>query len=359
MFGLGAVLCAILTGQPPFVGDTAESTRQLAAQRKLDAAFARLDECGAEQDLVALCKRCLDPDRDTRLRNGGEVASAVQAFRVEAEERARQAELDRVRAEAQGKGRGASGGTAKAKEGSTGACGIAGVAGPRQRGICLVAGSAVPQRRERLARNADAVAALLTSCEESLRAGDSAKAAVAFEAAEKRAAEGGAGDLDHRLEQCRSDLSLLRDLDSSDQFRWTPIENSFPGNKERAINYREALTRFDPDLYSPSEVARRINASSLRDRLVAVFDMWLGAEEVEEKSTAIRAVLQLVDPDPYRDTWRDAAKNNDETKLAVIANQPELIDQPPWLVAIVGDVGVVPRERRRSVLETVICKAAK
>src|SRR5262249_31986807 len=59
----------------------------------------RLEACGAEPELVALCKRCLSGKREARPRNGGELAVAVQAFRVEAEERARQAELDRVRAE--------------------------------------------------------------------------------------------------------------------------------------------------------------------------------------------------------------------------------------------------------------------
>src|SRR5262249_22625639 len=63
VFGLGAVLCAILTGQPPFVADTREATRQLAAGKKLEAAFARLDACGAEPELVALCKRCLSPEK--------------------------------------------------------------------------------------------------------------------------------------------------------------------------------------------------------------------------------------------------------------------------------------------------------
>ncbi|MGL4421674.1 MAG: serine/threonine-protein kinase, partial [Gemmataceae bacterium] len=35
VFGLGGILCALLTGKPPYVGDNAESTRQLAARAKL------------------------------------------------------------------------------------------------------------------------------------------------------------------------------------------------------------------------------------------------------------------------------------------------------------------------------------
>ena len=66
MFGLGAILAVVLTGQPPFVGDTAESTRVLAARGKVEACFARLDASGIEPDLVALCKRCLSPERADR-----------------------------------------------------------------------------------------------------------------------------------------------------------------------------------------------------------------------------------------------------------------------------------------------------
>src|SRR5262249_55228758 len=86
VFGLGAILCTILTGQPAFVGNTVETTRLLAARGKVGEAFARLEECSAEPALVSLCKRCLDPQKSERPRNAGEVAAAVQQFRAESEE---------------------------------------------------------------------------------------------------------------------------------------------------------------------------------------------------------------------------------------------------------------------------------
>ena len=99
VFGLGAILCVILTGKPPFVAESAESTRQIAARGKLDDAFARLDTCGAEPELIALAKRCLSPEACDRPADAGEVARAVAALRADAERRARQAEMDRATTE--------------------------------------------------------------------------------------------------------------------------------------------------------------------------------------------------------------------------------------------------------------------
>jgi tRNA A-37 threonylcarbamoyl transferase component Bud32/tetratricopeptide (TPR) repeat protein len=93
VFGLGGILCTILTGRPPYTGDTAESTRQLAARAKLDDALVRLASCGAEPDLVALCRRCLSPEKADRPADAGEVARAVADLRADAEGRARRAEM--------------------------------------------------------------------------------------------------------------------------------------------------------------------------------------------------------------------------------------------------------------------------
>src|SRR5689334_15729514 len=59
--------------------------------------------------------------------------------------------------------------------------------------------------RERDARNAAAVAALLAQAEEALRADDASRAQVALEAARMRSAEGGATEQEQRLRELDAD----------------------------------------------------------------------------------------------------------------------------------------------------------
>jgi tRNA A-37 threonylcarbamoyl transferase component Bud32 len=88
VFGLGGILCVILTGQPPYT-----DARQSLAGDVTDA-FARLDGCGADVALIELAKACLAPDPGARLSDAVEVAGRMKHYQGDVV--ARQAEADRL-----------------------------------------------------------------------------------------------------------------------------------------------------------------------------------------------------------------------------------------------------------------------
>src|SRR5262249_19252845 len=59
VFGLGGVLCEILSGHPPYTGATREELFHKAANGDLTDARGRLERCGADPELVRLALACL------------------------------------------------------------------------------------------------------------------------------------------------------------------------------------------------------------------------------------------------------------------------------------------------------------
>jgi serine/threonine-protein kinase len=99
VFGLGAILCVILSGKPPHTGGSDEALRRVATG-DLRQAFALLDGCGAEAELVVLAKECLHADREGRPRHGGVVAERVTAYLAAVQQRLRAAEVEWAAAQA-------------------------------------------------------------------------------------------------------------------------------------------------------------------------------------------------------------------------------------------------------------------
>jgi serine/threonine-protein kinase len=93
VFALGAILCEILTGRPPYCEDQPDAVVVQAAHAALDPARARVEACDADPALKRLCLACLMPARAARPANAGEVARTLRDFLVSVEERAHQAEL--------------------------------------------------------------------------------------------------------------------------------------------------------------------------------------------------------------------------------------------------------------------------
>jgi tetratricopeptide (TPR) repeat protein len=361
VFGLGGILCAILTGQPPFVAPTLESALQLSAQKELGDTLARLDACGADRELVAICKGCLAAEREDRPSSAGAVADALQSYRVAAEERARRAELDRVKAEGE---------RAKAE---------LQVAEQRKRRkvelallaavlLLVTGGGAVAwwrqtenlrqqfaeerqagERLARLASNGEGAAASVGECERALVAGRMDRAAPALADADRRMAEGGAEELRERVERCRADLAILRALNRVDTFRWTPVENNLPKQRKLVEQLRAAFEKFGvvPGVTPADEVARRVADSHVRDRLLTALYLWL----VWDPSPGLRQLLALIDPDGFRESFRDAAAAGDRARLASLTGRKEALNQPPWFAAVLGQNPDASVDRRREVLE--------
>jgi tetratricopeptide (TPR) repeat protein len=99
VFGLGGVLCTILTGAPPY-GSGGREVLSKAQRGDLVEAVARLNGCAAEETLVALAKECLCPDAAGRPRDAGVVAQRVTAYLAAVQQRLRAAEIERAAAQA-------------------------------------------------------------------------------------------------------------------------------------------------------------------------------------------------------------------------------------------------------------------
>ncbi|MDA1016239.1 MAG: protein kinase, partial [Planctomycetota bacterium] len=100
VFGLGAILCEILTGRPPYVADSGAEVYRLAVRAKLDDANQRLDECGADTELIAITKQCLSSEPNDRARDAGVLANQLAEYFASVQTRLARAERTAVEAKA-------------------------------------------------------------------------------------------------------------------------------------------------------------------------------------------------------------------------------------------------------------------
>ena len=155
VFGLGAILCEILTGQPPYVPDEDGPVLQAGRAGDLAAASPRLDGCGADAELIALAQGVPGGGDGRAAADAGEVAAAVAAYLSAVRERLRPAERERAAAQAraeEAQGDGARGTAGAAGRTGAGGGGAGAAAVRRRRGGLVVA--------ERTTRARDVEAAL-------------------------------------------------------------------------------------------------------------------------------------------------------------------------------------------------------
>jgi serine/threonine-protein kinase len=360
VFGLGAILCAVLTGQPPLPGSR---TVALAASRQgdLEEAFARLDGCGADADLMALCRECLAPVREERPRHAGVLAERVAAYQAAVQERLRRAELERAQAEV------------KAREERkrrrvqlilaatvvalflTG--GAAWVWVERVRSAQKAEAAQAAQQRERKVHAQVHEARVLH--ERAGKAGPAERrglAAAALAAAERADALLVRGEADPQLRaQVAAFLTRLRDEDKQRQAddrdrlmlerlaqarlsQTAVLDNVFRNDKGEK-EYRQAFLEYGIDFQklSPAEAARRLRDRPIRKQLVAALDDWIMIRRLVSHPDDPRAweplfkVARLADPDRWRNRVRNAmvSRKWNPRLLLKLAKTADLAVQPP------------------------------
>jgi serine/threonine-protein kinase len=338
VFGLGAVLCEILTGGPPFGGETAEAVRLRAVRGQVEDACARLDGCGADAELVALCKGCLAAEREGRPRDAAEVAGAVAAHLEAVEGRLRRAERERAAAEVQA----AEQGKRRRWQAAAAACvlalallGAGAWWGDRQRG------ERAKDRAVAAERDRQEAVALLAHAEEVLAAGDLATADVALAQAEGRVGSAGPADLRDRLAAARRDRDLVRDLREIEDLSWAPGNISMPDRAGLAGRYRAAFARYGLDVggAGAGAAADAVRASPVSAALVAGLGEWFATDS---GAPHLRQMLDRLDPASDRVAIRAAMAAGDWGRVRALVGAMDGPKVPAWFAASVGFHHMVP-----------------
>ena len=97
VFGLGAILCEILTGKPPYVADDSVQVFRMASRAKLDDCLKRIDDCTAEPELVELAKDCLAPEPVDRPPDADALSNRITSYLEGVETRLKETEIERAK----------------------------------------------------------------------------------------------------------------------------------------------------------------------------------------------------------------------------------------------------------------------
>jgi serine/threonine-protein kinase len=382
VFGLGAILCEILTGQPPFGGSSREEIRAQAARGDLTDAVERLETCGADAELIDLARSCLRPERDWRPRNAGEVARRITAYLTGVQDRLKAAELARVEAQT------------RAEEAQK----RARIELARRRLTVALAGSILGlvllggggwaylarQRTARLVATAGVVTDALAEAErfrgqaQSAAAGDLTIWSEAIGAAKRARDLLAQGEADAALRK-RVTLALTdieweqeaakqRAIEIERDHRFLSELEAIRGNrsehwdpKRTDAEYAEAFRSFgiDLDQLDPKDAGRHVAARSEPLELASYLDDWaLRRRQARDKKDEagwrrLFRAAQAADPDPWRVAVRDHIGRNDREALQRLSADQKVLEaqRPASLVLLSAALRVQGlRDRAQAVL---------
>ncbi len=375
VFSLGAVLCTILTGKPPYQGLPVATLLVLAEMCDTSDAIRRLDACGADLELITICKQCLSKSRGDRPADGGAVATLVAAYRLNVQERLQQAERDQAAtaarlAEERKRRRVRQIAFTLAGLLALGAVGFAFWSERQQRKqeqaeLATVQAEAREAQtaadlkvRDAEAKSFDEMQRLKTEQARlnvlaSLPLAQSLRTQYKFEAAdqaltgaEKLIAGGGLDDLGNAVARARADLEFVRDLDRIRMQRLTWVLGPDGKGKMNTASappaYRVAFASrgFEFHHHDPNALADRLKNSPIKKQIIAAIDDW--AFNPTETDVALierlLTVARLADPDPWNDRFRNIDIRANHEQLFWLSTQALRREIAPESLATLSEI---------------------
>ena len=323
VFGLGSILCEILTSHPAYTAATSIDLYHRAERADLSETFERLDACGADADLIALARSCLAPAQKDRPRDAGRVAAALSSYLAGVDDRLRSAGLARAKAEAR---------AAEERKRRILTVGLA--ASILTTGLLAGLGWAWVSR-DRASRVASTILAVKDALDDAEGKRDVARSAPgsstarwveAIEAAKRAEALSARGDggedLHRRAQQTLAEIIHERDTaEAADKDR-RMVERLVEIHDDLGVHLDEAKAEaeyaaafrdygVDIETLDPREAGERLAASSAAAELAGALDQWLFIRRHQDPPDIpgerhLLAVAKVADPDPWRNRLRDS-----------------------------------------------------
>ena len=315
IYALGAILYEMLTGRPPFRGETtAETERQVIHDEPVSP--SRLNT-KVPRDLETICLKCLAKEPQRRYASALALADDLRRFGegrpIAARPVARPERVVRwLRRNP----------TATALIVTAAVLlGLASAAGLREWGLAMRRRAELEQWSERLSR--------VTNLQKEGRF-DEARGIL-------QQPDAGIADIRKRIEQARANLDLVESLDAIRLSRGWNTQGDGIDYAGSSLRYAAAFRerglgdlREDPD-----RVAAHLKASPVNNSLVAALDDWAACADKDVRDWVLRVVRRM-DPDRWRDRVRDPDTWAKVESFPELADMARVEDQPVTLMVAYG-----------------------